>query len=186
MHKLALACACLLLLGLPASSASAARAICQAPPGRSGIDEYCEVLPGATGNRGPGGNERSGGPGLSPRTQRELSRAGKPGRVLLELSRGAGLSPRAGSERGQQQRSGGQGRAGRRSHSQPAGGGRSQPAGSGRAAPTAPDSNPLSAVRSAVQSGDSAGLGFIWALLVLVVLFAGVAWLRYRSRERPE
>jgi hypothetical protein len=55
----------------------------------------------------------------------------------------------------------------------------------GAAATPAPSNNPLSAVGKAVESGDSAGSGFVWALLAVAAVLAAAAWMRHRSRSQP-
>jgi hypothetical protein len=64
---------------------SVANAACQTLPGRSGIEEYCETIPGATGNRTP--FERPSHSRLSQRTASELARAGTTGKQVLGLAR---------------------------------------------------------------------------------------------------
>ena len=40
--------------------------------------------------------------------------------------------------------------------------------------------NPLQAVQSAAGTGTSAGPAFIWILVIVAVVMAGLGWLRYR------
>ena len=47
-------------------------------------------------------------------------------------------------------------------------------------APAGRSDNPLEAIRSAVTSGGSAGPGFVWILVILGAIMAGLGWLRYR------
>src|SRR4051794_39823580 len=138
MHTTALACAYLVVLWLLPSFASAAGSTCQAPPGTSGIDQYCETIPGATGDHGAGGH--SGGGRLSPTTRRALLRAGTSGRVVLGASSAGAAGERNPAARHDRKRS-----------------------GHDAAASPAPGNNPLSAVRNAVQGGDSTGSAFVWA-----------------------
>src|SRR3954463_7089844 len=74
--------------------AQAAPTNCQAPPGTSGIDQYCETVPAASGDQGTrgGGRGQSGRSGSSvPRhTAATLRRSGAGGKAVLGLSSGSG------------------------------------------------------------------------------------------------
>ena len=135
--------------------AQAAPTTCVAPPGTSGIDQYCETVPGAGGDQGTrGGGGTTGGhhtlgSSVSRKTASQLGRSAA-GRAVLGLSTGSTnastTSPSGGSA------SGGSGskKAGRASHG-------SGSAATQSGAPTGRSDNPLEAVRSAVSTGASAG-----------------------------
>jgi hypothetical protein len=89
---LAVLAAWLCALGAPAWGA---QRDCKAPPGTSAIDQYCETIPAAGGDRGS--SDRSGSraeSSLSPRTAQALRQAGPNGAGILALPAGA---PRGGS-----------------------------------------------------------------------------------------
>src|SRR5436309_9895999 len=78
--------------------AQAAPANCVAPPGTSGIDQYCETVPAAGGDqgtRGGGGGGTGGhhtlGSSLSRKTVAQLHRSAA-GRAVLGLSTGSTLA----------------------------------------------------------------------------------------------
>jgi hypothetical protein len=172
---------------------------CQAPPGRSGLDQYCETLPGATGDRGAG----AGGSGrdVSPGTERKLENSGATGDALLGL---LGSGPRGGSGPGGGGGSASSGRAGGDGGSASSGraggdGGSSKgarsslgahsskggrPDGGSDKAADAPSNNVLSAIRSSADAGATSGPGFIWVLVIVTLVIVGVAWIRYRARGR--
>src|SRR6476469_1935605 len=97
--RLALAVAALaagVLVGpLPAQ---AAPVNCQAPPGTSGIDQYCETVPTAGGDQGTsggsgGGSGHSGGHAggsVSRRTATALRDSGDTGKAILGLATASG------------------------------------------------------------------------------------------------
>src|SRR5829696_4409432 len=103
------------LLALPA----VATAQCQPLPGRSALDQYCESVPGAGGDKaagkggGKGGGGRSGrtgsggrgggGSDLPPGVANRLRGAGPSGEALLDYaqSSAAGGSGRSGGKNGQ-------------------------------------------------------------------------------------
>jgi hypothetical protein len=154
--------------------AQAAPTNCQAPPGTSGIDQYCETVPSASGDQGTrgGGRGQSGSSdsSVSQRTAAALRRSGASGKAILGLSSGSGLGSNSGTSGG----NGPKGRTGAGSR------GRAAAAGSQSTAPAGRSDNPLEAIRSAVTSGGSAGPGFVWILVILGAIMAGLGWLRYR------
>lgn len=162
---------------------------CQAPPGRSGLDQYCETLPGATGDRNPGSGGGSGGD-VGPSTRRRLERSGAEGQALLGLigraSDGEEGSGAGGGKSSREQSTDGRGKSSReRSAADRDGGGKSSRGSSGSGNEKAADEPPndvLSAVRSAADSGASAGPLFIWVLVAVAVAIAAIAWIRYRVR----
>jgi hypothetical protein len=158
--------------------AQAAPANCVAPPGTSGIDQYCETVPAASGDqgtRGGGGGSGSGqsgrvGGNVSRRTAAALRSSGTGGKAILGLSTGSG-------QRSTQASSAAKGQTGTASKKHGAAQG-SQ--GKQAPAPAGRSDNPLEAIRSAVTAGTSAGPGFVWILVVLGAIMAGLGWLRYR------
>ena len=163
-HQKLLLCA-VLLCGAAAAPAQAARdTSCEAPPGRAGIEQYCETLPGPTGDSGPRDKGGSRG-GTVPRGARKsLERSGTTGRDLLELA-----------DSGSQELPGTSNRSKGSSIERDAGDAVAR-------TPDATSFNPLSAVRSGVESGTSAGPAFVWVLVAIVLFFAGLGWVRYRRR----
>ena len=153
---------------------------CQAPPGTSGLDQYCETVPTAGGDQGTsgGGGGSSGhsghsgsvGGSVSRRTATALRDSGATGKAILGLSTGSGqASGSTGSSSGTAKGAAGQ-KHGTAQASQ----------GYQSTAPAARSDNPLEAIRSAVTAGTSAGPGFVWILIVLGAIMAGIGWLRYR------
>jgi len=133
---------------LVSAGAAAAGPRCDAPPGTSGIDQYCETLPGAKGDRESGAGQGVGR-SLDRRTSRALRRAGRDGQGVLVL-------PSSGKR------------------------GRGDEAGRRERQSKEPSGSPVRALGSAIESGPSAGQGFIWLLLAAGVGMAGIAWIRYR------
>ena len=185
-HALA---ACVALLCLILAEPAFGQRDCQAPPGRSGLDQYCETLPGATGDRSPGSG---GGTGrdVSPSTRQRLERSGAAGQALLGLTgrardgeEGAGAG---GGNSSREESADGGGKSRReRSAADGNGGGKSSrgsPGSGNENAADEPSNDVLSAVRSAADSGGSAGPVFIWILVAVAVAIAGIAWIRYRVR----
>jgi hypothetical protein len=173
-HQLSLTCALLIGAGLLAPAASA-QGDCQALPGRSALEQYCEVLPGAGGSH-PAGT-RGGGSGRDalPRSvRRQLERAGAAGGVVAALVGGSGgTDGTRGGGSGDGRTSGGAGTGG-------------EGTASSASVPGEPSDNPLEAVRSAATAGPSSGSALLWALVAVIVLLAGFAWFRHRHPPEPE
>ena|SRR2546421_271189 len=157
--------------------AQAATANCQAPPGTSGIDQYCETVPAASGDqgtRGGGGGGHSGGQSgrvggsVSRRTAAALQHSGTVGQAVLGLSTGSSSTQGSNSATAKGRTGAGKGHGAKGSQ------------GNQSNAPAAQSDNPLQAIRSAVTSGTSAGPGFVWILVALGAIMAGLGWLRYR------
>jgi hypothetical protein len=167
---------CVALLCLTLAEPTFGQRDCEAPPGRSGLDQYCESLPGATGDRSPGGGGGSGR-SVSTATKRKLENGGAAGKALLGLlGTGARGDSGPGGDGGSASSGGGGGR-----------GGSSNGARSGGAsdkAADAPSNNVLSAIRSSADAGATSGPGFIWVLVIVTLVIVGVAWIRYRARGR--
>jgi hypothetical protein len=135
------------------SAAPAAAIECKAPPGTAAVDEYCESIPAATGDRGHG---TQGAPPwrLPGRTMRQLQAAGRDGEAL-----------------------------GRFLGEQPGGGrpGRDRPVDGSE--PSTPSSNPLASVRAALSGTDTIGAAFPGVLLAITLMMSAVAWSRVRRRS---
>src|SRR3954447_7639996 len=71
------------LFAVPASAQS-----CKAPPGMSAIDQYCEAIPSAGGDRGNTDLDRGSRP-YSAATLRALQRRGGDGQSIIALSQAA-------------------------------------------------------------------------------------------------
>lgn len=143
-----------------AATPSASARDCKAPPGTAAIDQYCETIPTASGDRGSGTGANQARVPIPGPTREQLSRS-EEGQALV------GLIDADGRVRPRQN-----------------GTSRSRPAGGSEFAPTPPAANPFSAVLAAIESGDTAGSGFVLVLLLVTVLMAGVAW--HRARRRSE
>ena len=163
-------------------SAQAAPVNCVAPPGTSGIDQYCETVPAASGDQGTrgggGGSGQSGrvGGNVSRRTAAALQRSGSGGKAILGLSTGSGQasSSTQGSSSGAAK-----GKTGTSSQKHGAAQGSQS---SQSKAPAGRSDNPLEAVTSALSSGPTLGGGFIAALLAVTLLMLTWGWIAYRRR----
>lgn len=60
---------------------------CDAPPGTSGLEEYCESLPAPGGRQGPS-DAAPAGPGVSSQTGSSLGAAGSDGETVKRLAEG--------------------------------------------------------------------------------------------------
>jgi hypothetical protein len=149
--------ACFVLLALALIQPSIASAACQTLPGRSGVEQYCETIPGATGDRSP--FVRPEQSRLSHRTRAALERAGGTGRQVEALAQTA---PSQGSA-GKRSRKGG---------ASPGAGGKGGPPGAA-----------LNTTGSGVTTGSSVGSGFIWALAAAALAICALALLRHRLRR---
>jgi hypothetical protein len=154
---------------LLAVAAPATAQQCNAPPGTAAIDEYCESLPTATSHSG-GGSGTASTPKPTARTVKQFEQSGTSGK---ELNRFLGQDIASA-------RDGGAGASDKGSKRSRRGSSADEPAGT---APRQPSSNPLGAVKSAVNSGATVGDGFIWTLIVIALLMSGFAWTRYRRRS---
>lgn len=165
----------LLLLAAFALFATDARAQrCVAPPGTAAIDQYCETVPTAGGDRGsaPPAAPR----GVPPRTVRRLAASGDDGAALNRL---LGQAPESGTGPASTGRQGGKGRPaveGERGR-----GGSRTATGTARTRP--PSGNPLDAVRESVAGGTTLGSSFGWLLLGVTLALAAWAWVGVRGRR---
>src|SRR3954447_26661585 len=75
----------LVALAAALSAAPASAQSCKAPPGMSAIDQYCEAIPSAGGDRGNTDTDRGGLP-IPAATKRALERRGADGQAIVALS----------------------------------------------------------------------------------------------------
>jgi hypothetical protein len=158
---------------------------CAAPPGTSGIDEYCEVLPapGGTGSHhggsGHGGQKKDQVP---PSTRKALQKQGDNGAAVLALTQNAPTAPTGTTQSSTPAPTTTTHHSKSKDHSQAGGSTTSAPSTSSQTnatpAPAAPASNPASAVGNSL--GGSLGAGFLALLAGLAVVMALVAWLGRR------
>lgn len=146
------------LLALAPAGTSQAAKRCEAPPGTAGSEQYCETLPTAAGERQSTGRQGAGG-SYDPGTRRALERAGSDGRGVLALPSGGGRAQDPAEERA---------------------GSRPDPS---RSRPDPPGA-PIGSLGSALESGSSAGEGFVWLLLAAGLGMGGIAWWRWRRGAR--
>ncbi|HEY2603744.1 MAG TPA: hypothetical protein VGI67_19450 [Thermoleophilaceae bacterium] len=183
------ACLGLLAFALFAPSANAADD-CAAPPGTSGIDQYCEALPTPGGTNGShhGGGGNGGGHHASPvstKTVATLKHEGDAGAAVLALTRSAPTTvtpkptpkPKQGSTH-RTHKSQGSGGSSQATTTTPT---TQQPVNAGPPAQAAPASNPASAVGNSF--GGSLGAGFFVLLAGLGIVMAFLAWLDRRRRR---
>jgi hypothetical protein len=138
----AIVAACALALLAPAAASAQET---NAPPGNSGIDEYLETVPSASGNR-PTGRILSGRPGTRPTPERAA-------RALRGRGRDAQAPERLVRETAPRQASRGRARGGRTGATEPPGAG---------------GDSPLRSVARAV-TGDGGGGGMGAALLAILL-----------------
>ena len=149
----------LLLLAALALPAGASAQECIAPPGTAAVDEYCETVPDAAGDRGsPAPPQR-----VSPGTLSALREQGEDGaRLADQLDREVlAQNPNRRSDR-------------------------DLPASKdavGVLGQSEPGSNPLDAVREAVGAGATVEDGLGWALAIITLALAGTAWFVTRRRR---
>ena|SRR5437763_2180366 len=160
--------------------AQAAPANCVAPPGTSGIDQYCETVPAAggdTGTRGGGGGGHPLSSSVPRRTAAGLRGAGSVGKAVLSLPSGAtGAAGQGAAAQGVTGAGGKGGTHGRTANAQSPG----NRSTADQSTPSSKSDNPLQAIRSAVSTGTSAGEGLVWIFVALGVVMSGLAWLSYR------
>jgi hypothetical protein len=158
----------LVVTAMLVTAGPAAAQRCNAPPGTAAVDQYCENMPSATGGGGSGGggSNDSSRANVPSSTVRALDRAGERGKELKRF-----LGDDVASA---------QGRSGKKQTPERTSTRKAEKREAVGKPPTQPSSNPLGAVQSAVNSGTTVGSGFIWLLVALTLLIAGIAWLRYR------
>jgi len=145
---------------------------CQAPPGLSALEQYCETIPSARGDSGPGDADPGSPPLLRPSVRRALAHGGADARQLLTFLDKYGALPPDGLGRGRPPSSD------TRSSGEP-----------GAAADrTAANHGVLGAIKSSVEAGPTMGGLLPWLLLALasLALVAGLLRARMRRSGRPE
>lgn len=170
-----LACA---LVAQPAG-ASSSSTTCQAPPGTSAIDQYCEALPAPGGSSG---HHKKHSHPVSNSTTKALEKQGPAGQAVLNLANSSGDAgtPAVVKHKAVKRH---------RHHKQQASTPASNPPAVTNAkavshALPAPGSNPVSAVGSAIGTGSSTGAVLVWLLVALAVVMGGTALIGYRRRAR--
>jgi hypothetical protein len=168
-------CAALLALLATAAPVAAQEQRCEAPPGRSGIEQYCESLPQAGGPEGGGRDESSG---VDRGTADRLRSAGPDGSAVLSLSGGEDGNADSGSGAGNGGAQSGGGGA------QSGGGDRARNgSGAGAAEPVdvdEPSGSILSALKSSVEEGPTLSDAFAWLLIAIAIGCFTLAWIRWR------
>lgn len=151
--------------GLLAIPAGASAQSCEAPPGTGAVDQYCETIPDAGGDRGASdpGPTRSREP-LPASTRQALRSGGSEAQALGELLEGPS-GERPGSDAGRR----GDNERGR--------------AGLSTRRVEEPSGDPFSALTASIGQGDeTVGGAFVWILVALTLLVLSLAWLRFRRR----
>jgi hypothetical protein len=171
----------LAVLAQPAGAASGPGTTCQAPPGTSAIDQYCEALPTPGGTSG---HHRAHSHPVSNSTTKQLEQQGAAGKAVLNLANSsgdAGSTPPAPPVAVHKKAI--------RHHKRKAASSSPTPPAVTKVKPAsnalpAPASNPLSAVGSAIGTGSSTGALLLWLLVALAVVMGGTALIGYRRRAR--
>ncbi|HEY7376034.1 MAG TPA: hypothetical protein VIF57_27990, partial [Polyangia bacterium] len=165
---------------------------CNAPPGTSGIDQYCESIPtpggagGGSHHGGGGGGSGSGGGGksdrLSPKTTQTLKQAGAAGAAVLALTNSNTNSADTAAPA----------KAKVNAHRQKA----SKHKSSSTTTQTTTPSTTPPAAQDTVQAkntsfsagnsiGGALGIGFLLILAAIALLLGALAWLGRRRPEAP-
>jgi hypothetical protein len=152
---------------------------CNAPPGTSGIDQYCESIP-APGGAG-GGKHHKGTDKLPPKTAQQLQQSGNPGEAVLGLLNSA---PASGDTATPAKKKLAKHHA--KANHQQSSSKQTTPSNSSPAA--SQDTTP--AAKASFGVGDSLsgslGTGFLVLLIVIAGLFGFLAWLSRRDRRQPQ
>ena len=184
MRQIAFPALAVFALLLPAS-ASAAPVNCQAPAGTSGIDQYCEVLPGAGGS---GSDHHKKKKHVSEQVQQKLQSQGSDGAAILQLTQSSGAAdaqsntPPAPVKKQTTHR--------KKKSSAPATTTPATTQAPARTTPQAqsegpsPANNPFSAVGNSFSTSTGISGGFAWVLIAIGLIFAGMGWISYRGRNR--
>jgi len=177
-----IACLACIVFALLPSAASASADNCNAPPGTSGIDQYCEVLPGAGGTNGTH-HKKKAATHVSPQVTQDLQRQGSAGAAILQLAQQSGAAtqpapkPVATTKRHKthhHQKTSATVTTPSNSQTPPSSG--------DQTTRSAPANNPVAAVGDAVSVGSGVGAGFVWLLVGIGLVFGGMAWISYRRR----
>jgi len=184
-------CLGLLVLALTARPAMADN--CTAPPGTSGIDQYCESLPspGGSSHQGPNGGSghKGGGSNLPSATKKALTKQGAAGVGVLALTKQSPVQVPTSQSGSSTPSSPARDSAKKKHSSTTHDSAPGQPAATQNPVtttpakiPAAPASNPVSAVGKSVS--DEGGL--LLALLVAAGVLGLLAWVSRRGRSGPE
>ena len=185
MRQIAFPALAAFALLLPAS-ASAAPVNCQAPAGTSGIDQYCEVLPGAGGN---GTNHKKKKQHVAPSVTKKLQSQGDAGAAILQLTESSGAAnaqtatpPAPVKQHNTRHKK-------KQAASTPSGSTTTQTTPAKPVAPAArpepaPADDPFSAVGNSFSTSTGLSGGFVWVLVGIGLVFAAMAWISYRGRTR--
>jgi hypothetical protein len=169
-------------LALP-SVASAAGVNCQAPAGTSGIDQYCEVLPGAGGNGTSGHHKKKH---VSSQTTQKLQSQGSDGAAILQLTESSGSAsaqtpPVTTTVKKHKTHHKKKSAATTPSTSS---GTPTKPTAPATSAGPSPGNDPFSAVGNSFNVGSGVDSGFVWVLVGIGLVLVAMAWLNYRTRSR--
>jgi hypothetical protein len=185
MRQIAFPALVVFALLLPAS-ASAAPVNCQAPAGTSGIDQYCEVLPGAGGS---GSNHHKNKKHVSSQVQQKLQSQGGDGAAILQLTQSSGAAdaqtntPAPVKKKTTHKKKS----SAAPTTSTPATQTPAKVAPQAQSEGPSPGNDPFSAVGNSFSSSTGIGGGFAWVLVGILLVFVGMGWISYRARGRePE
>jgi hypothetical protein len=157
---------CVLLLAGFAPAASAQTT--NAPPGNSGVDQYLETVPEASGNRAPG--KRDSSP-LSARTEAQLKQAGAQGEAVSKLVATTGTT--GGRRSGSGSKSGDKAKAGKGNSASP------------RRSTSRPSTSVPGTVAAPTLGGSgSGGMGILLPVLLVLSTAAAVAVAVFRRRRQ--
>jgi hypothetical protein len=173
-----------IVLALIPAAASAAGTNCQAPAGTSGIDQYCEVLPGAGGSGSSGHHKKKAASPVSPKTTRDLEHQGTAGAAILALTQSGGApaatqTPPPAAKTKTHKRHKAAATTPSNSQTPPSA---PKPSVAGPKGP-APGNDPFSAVGNSVSVGSAMSAGFVWVLVGIALILGAMTWLSYRTRR---
>lgn len=175
-HHAAVVCSLLIVL-IAAAPAAAQGERCQAPPGRSGIEQYCEALPQAGGPQGGGRDDSAG---VDRGTAERLRSAGPAGAAVLGLT-GQATGDSGNGDSGTSRTAGGGSGSG---SDEAAPSGQAGDAGRSRTVDVdEPSDNLLSALRSSVEEGPTLSGAFAWVLIAIALACFALAWTRWRRDD---
>ena len=174
-----------ILLALLPAATSVASTNCQAPAGTSGIDQYCEVLPGAGGSGSSGHHKKKAASPVSPKTTQTLQHQGEAGAAILALTQSGGApaaaqTPPPAAKTKTHRRHKAAATVPNNSQTPPS---VPKPSVAGPKGP-APGNDPFSAVGNSVSVGSAMSAGFVWVLVGIALILGAMTWLSYRSRPR--
>jgi hypothetical protein len=177
----------LIAFAATASPAMAASGSCQAPPGTSAIDQYCEALPSPGGTGGNHKHKRSHH--VNNTTSQELKKQGAAGQAVLNLANSSGSAATPAPTPAPAVRKHVKRKVHHQKKKKHQAAAQTPKAGAPPTAPvqhgvpaSAPSGNPLSAVGSAIGTGSSGGTAFITLLIAIAVLMGATAFVGRRRR----